>query len=1113
MSIVDARERLQALDPLHSFCVTAPAGSGKTELLIQRMLGLLARVDQPEQVLAITFTRKAAAEMRERLLAALREAQIGAPCQSPHQQLTRELAVAALEADATGNWQLVQNISRLNIKTIDGFCGQLTRQMPILSEFGGAAEVIDDATELYAEAATELFDLVGQTHPLAEDLAALMLHFDNDWSKFQTLLISMLGRRDQWSSYIGVHHEPDEAEAYLISTVDNIIADTLENLREHLSRQAGELLSLAGYAADNLGAPPVAEFPGTAIEDVPTWRFIRGMLLTKAGKWRASVTVRDGFPPGKGANDEQKQRLKALLALLKDNDALLASLNAIAVLPEVSSGSQSWQLVLHLSRVLPRLAAELLLVFARRGQVDYSQVALSALQALGNDEAPTELALRLDYQLEHILVDEFQDTAINQYELVRRLTRGWAEHNEDNPGKPRTLLIVGDGMQSIYGFRDANVGLFISAKNQGFNGVSLTPIALRSNFRSDEGVVDWVNGTFSKAFPAVENLAKGQINFTSAVPVREPGTGTAVSLNAYSGDNAAQLELDQILATVQMALLDDDCKTLAILARTRSHLQSIIAGLKSLDIAYSAQDIDTLADSVVVTDLLTLCRALNNPADRLAWMSLLRAPWCGLSLADLHLVGTVGDYPAHTAVYSSLSDTSLLEQLSPEGRLRVSHVRAAIYQAQLHRDRLPLRQWIEQLWLNLGGVSCQSELARLHDAERFFQLLEQADNEGQGLSMPWLQNRLKKLYVQAENPDSKVQLMTLHKAKGLEFDWVIIPSAAKTIRASSKPLLLWDDYYSASGERGFLLAADDHSQPGDPSLYNWLKAQAAEKEVLEATRLLYVGTTRAVKKLFISAGIKPDKKGEGYQAPPEKSLLASIWPSFERQMQVRESDDDVVVINTADATRPLRRLPASTLTKMAGDRLQPEEPDASGKILPLTNLNPVQRHVGTVVHYALEQFAARQNLPQSPAPEDLQLWKMELSRLGIFDTARAEAMDRVTHAVGSVLNDPIGRWILSSSHPEARSELALTMVDDEGSARDIIIDRTFVDEDSGQRWIVDYKNSQPAEDETLEAFVARELSSYKPQLAIYAQAMTALTGEPVKCALYFTSVGEFAELD
>ena len=123
-------------------------------------------------------------------------------------------------------------------------------------------------------------------------------------------------------------------------------------------------------------------------------------------------------------------------------------------------------MVLHLSRLLPTLAALLLLVFQKRGVVDHSQVAQSALFALGDDDAPTDLALRLDYQIDHILVDEFQDTAITQYELLQKLTRGWGEYNEQNPLTPRTLMIVGDAMQSIYGFRGANVGLFLQARRE-----------------------------------------------------------------------------------------------------------------------------------------------------------------------------------------------------------------------------------------------------------------------------------------------------------------------------------------------------------------------------------------------------------------------------------------------------------------------------------------------------------------------------------------------------------------------------------------------------------------------------------------------------------------------
>ena len=133
MSIVDAPQRARALDVLRSFCVTAPAGSGKTELLIQRYLALLVRVERPEQVLAITFTRKAAAEMRERVLQALCEAEAGTPCDSDHQRVTRGLAEDALVHAERGSWHIMRDISRLNIKTIDSYCAGVTRQMPVLS--------------------------------------------------------------------------------------------------------------------------------------------------------------------------------------------------------------------------------------------------------------------------------------------------------------------------------------------------------------------------------------------------------------------------------------------------------------------------------------------------------------------------------------------------------------------------------------------------------------------------------------------------------------------------------------------------------------------------------------------------------------------------------------------------------------------------------------------------------------------------------------------------------------------------------------------------------------------------------------------------------------------
>jgi ATP-dependent exoDNAse (exonuclease V) beta subunit len=175
--VADYRQRLEGLDPLRSFCVTAPAGSGKTGLLIQRFLALLARVKQPEEVLAITFTRKAAAEMRARVVEALELASEDQRPADAHRALTWSLARQALHNDSAQGWHLPATPARLNIKTIDGYCATLTRQMPVLSSFGGAVEAVDDARPYYLEATRAMLSLLESRHAVAADLADIMLHF------------------------------------------------------------------------------------------------------------------------------------------------------------------------------------------------------------------------------------------------------------------------------------------------------------------------------------------------------------------------------------------------------------------------------------------------------------------------------------------------------------------------------------------------------------------------------------------------------------------------------------------------------------------------------------------------------------------------------------------------------------------------------------------------------------------------------------------------------------------------------------------------------------------------------------------------------------------------
>ena len=1107
--IADASQRAAALDTAVSFCVSAPAGSGKTELLIQRYLALLPRVQKPEQILAITFTRKAAAEMRQRIVGALIAARDQQPCASEHEATTRALSSAVLAHDEKLNWQLLDNVVRMNVKTIDSFCASLTRQMPVLSSFGGQASVTDDAGELYVEAVQSLFTELDSARAESSDLQALLLHFDNNWDRLQELLVAMLARRDQWRDYVGVHRSPDESEAYLRQVVDLLVTDSLQSLWRLLQPYADALLGMLQYQASNSDKPAPDAFPAPRPGDLAGWRQLAAMLLTAGGTWRLKIDKSMGFPAAKGIANEQREQMAQLIAQLREIEGLEVSLNEIAFLPEIGEENPAWQLVLHLSRVLPLLAAKLLLVFQRHGLVDHSQVAMSALTALGDDEQPTDLALRLDYTIDHVLVDEFQDTAISQFELVRRLTRGWLEHNEAQPANPRTLMIVGDGMQSIYGFRDANVSLFLKARDEGFNGLPLRFLQLSCNFRSRGGVVDWINNTFEQAFPRHDDMGRGRVAFTRAESVKPADGSVPVSMHAFRGDSADLAEAAFICDQVAGALVLPECQSIAVLGRTRNQLRPLLAALRERGIAYAAQDIDSLADAPVIVDLMILCRALANRYDRLAWLALLRAPWCGLLLNDLLVVARWGEDSKYSVVADVLQEPALADSLSPDGSERLQFMAGAMAWAERYRDRLALRVWIEQLWLRLAGPMIPVSSVALADAEQFFQLLEHADREGQGLNVSWLAHQVDRLYAHPGAVDATVQVMTLHKAKGLEFDWVIVPDLARTPRSDSRNLLLWDEHTRESGEREFLLAADDHSADGDPSLYNYLRAERKRKSLLENTRLLYVGATRAVQHLVLTARPSYDERKQTFKKPGNTTLLASIWSTFEGAMTEHDSAATISAQaqdgssgNSAPLLQRLRSPSAASPISV------PVQDTTAPSNIPDGSLNRVDRHVGTAVHRLLEALAMSQQLPVDCGETEKTLCLFTLRQLGLSGELLARATERVLQAVDATLADErYGRWLLASDHPGAACELPLTRVDDAGRFSNLVVDRTFIDAGSGVRWVVDYKTSQPGEGEALADFLAREEAAYRGQLASYGTAISALGEEPVTIALYFAGLG------
>ncbi len=1110
----DAEARQRAL-ALASFIVEAPAGAGKTELLTQRYLRLLAVVDAPEEVLALTFTNKAATEMRDRILGSLTAAASPPPADlPPHKQETRRWALAVLARDAERQWGVREHPGRLRITTLDALCAGLARQMPLLSCFGRQPAVSDDAESLYRLAARQTLAMLEDSGAEAEVVAAALAALDNDAGRLETLLVDMLGRRDQW-----LRHALRLTASDLRAEVDAGFGELLTaDLRGACALfDAGwqqRLMPLARFAAGQvpevLAAVQDWQQPlAPTLDDLPRWQAVARLLLTSSGSLRQKLDKRIGFPADAAAKPF-KQAMGELLADLQALPELPAALQTVLGLPPAQLDDAAWAMVEAFAALLKLAAGQLWLVFQQAGEVDFIEIAARARQALGDDEAPTDLAQALDYRIQHLLVDEFQDTSPSQVDLIERLMVGWQADDG------RTVFVVGDPMQSIYRFRKAEVGLFLSLRQRGLGGVRLEHLRLYRNNRSCPAVVDWVNQVFPAVFPAEDAPPLGAVRYSPSTASRPDEAEARVELHplvADSADEAVQQEARLALALIQRARRDDPGGRIAVLVRARRHLDALVDAIRQQapGLRFQAVEIEGLAERQHVQDLLLLYRALVNRADRVHWLAVLRAPWCGLTLADLHALAA---HAGGQTVWQAMHDETRLAALSADGRQRLQQVRAVLGLALAERERQPLRRWLEGCWLMLGGAATLPDAAALADVEVFFDLLDRLAASGSG-DPDRVAAQVGELFAPPDPLGDAVQMMTIHKAKGLEFETVIVPGLQRGAGRNDAPLLCWDEVVLADGAPCLLVAplpprgADEDG----PSLYDYLRRLENERTQHENERLLYVAATRAIRQLhLIGAVTRSERSDDGLKAPASGSFLHLLWPSLAQAAFAAVVPDDTATACTeagdAGAALPLRRLqqvavPALLAAPMRemqtfADEMPPAEPTEETHA-------PLAAAVGTLVHRVLELIAS-QGLATWPAARLDELrpaWRRWFTQQGLPHSALDEAVDTALDAVRTTLASEAGQWLLAA-HEGAAAEQAWNTLDAQGGVRQHVIDRVFIAE--GVRWIVDYKTvrAAPADLPTL-------AESFRPQLARYAQ-LFAADPRPLHLAIYFPLQGRLVVL-
>ena len=1174
----DQQARDKALDPRSSYIVQAPAGSGKTELLTHRFLKLLAQVDQPEDILAITFTRAATAEMRSRVLRKLEEANSNRVPEPADDPLLLAAHAALTHAEERG-WNLLEQPHRLDIQTIDSLCMRVAHEQPLLARMGGQLQPKENAFPLYEDAARRTLAKLGGSN---RKLHASLMHFlqlrDNNLSDAQRLIAEMLAHRDQW--------------VYAFPLTGELTEDDWDGIRRHLEmpfRQANlrviqethsllakepvitdELMSLARYASENGSDIDIAllaelrSIPAPNAGLAEHWKCLSRLLLTEQKDWRKRFAKPEGFPAAseKQLSGDRKpsERMKRVIHHLRQIPRLLDLFGEIRSLPPTRYDNDQWEILRDLFTVLRYSIAELRVLFAEQNVVDFVELGISALTVL-DQEHPSERVLGVSDRIRHLLVDEFQDTSRRQHSLVRMLLRAW------NPGDGRSCFFVGDPMQSIYMFRQAEVELFEQVRQHGIvspdQQYPCEPLQLSANFRSHAGLTEPLNKYFHAIFSSTSAAGAAAVSFSSSEAITSALPGRSVWLHPQfvprqdedALAEAVEHESEEVLRIIQEHLPrirkaaqtadSDKSYTVAVLARARQHLALIAQKLRDHDIPFRSVELEALSERQEILDLLSLIRALLHPMDRIAWLSVLRAPWCGLTLEDLHILCGSDDKQ-----FSRFPVQQLIEErmplLSADGQQRLRRTYAVLTRAlevRYQQAQSPsLSSWIERVWHSLGGPVCLNEQQR-ENVSVFFSMLDRLAPDGIACLSDEFDHQLSRLFAQPDPRASErfgVQLMTIHRAKGLGFDVVLVPGLDRNTGRDRQQLICVLERVSVDDPNTDELLVVPIGSKGEEThpLYQWVRKQRQMREDEERKRILYVACTRARRELHLFGTALINGRGSvepGWQ----DSLLATAWPALEPEfVSAYQAQSKQFVIPFPSAPLPgvvdiaavagpthpplaLRRLPldvviqptgenvtvAGTFSKIADRRELFERPEGSRR----------QRVIGSVIHALLERVSRL--LAQNP---DLSLKEMQtLLKLQASAMLRAAAFpaDQATPALTDVLataeaaaTDPVGRWLLSP-HPGAQSEASWTGWI-EGRLQTLRADRLFragaepLSKGSDCFWVIDYKTTLYSGSDT-ESFLAQQRELYEPQLASYGLALRKIHGDslPLRFGLYFPGIG------
>jgi ATP-dependent helicase/nuclease subunit A len=884
----DARSRAHAVDPSRNVVLEASAGTGKTRVLVERYVNLLRAGVDPDHILAITFTRKAAAEMRDRIIDRLREA-------------------SRLSEFDRARWRdLKERLSDISISTIDAFCLSLLREFPLEADVDPGFDLADDteAPRLVAESLDQALRICRGMAREDDEVALVFAQLGE--RRLRTGLTALLDRRLV---------APQALRRYLARgprdlTPVVVCQRAADALRQALDADTGGLAALLAdgpvhHPQFMMFADDLRRLTGSlTFESADERAWLRGVIDAA----RTYFLTQDGRPRNERFQGTKFSKVDCVSEASWRRHRTAAAAMAPAVREAIGAFRRDLNVVL--SRGVWRIFAVALAQYQRtleaHALLDFSGVLERAVKLLGDMDEFAQSRFRLESRYRHVLVDEFQDTSRAQWDLVAHLVRSWGEGlGASSDALPPSIFVVGDRKQSIYGFRDADVALLDEAARF-IGGLRADPDPRRAisvSFRAVPRLLAFVNDLFG----AVEKLPDRSDAFRYAdhdrFPVAETSEengqnplGLIVGETMSAAADRVGREIERLLTTgtvrdratgLARPLRPAD---VAILFRARDAHREFEKALERRGISAYVYKGLGFFDADEVQDAVALLRYLADPLSNLRTAAFLRSRTVRLSDRAIAAIA-----PDLAGAVLSPDLVPAAARFSDDDRRLFDRLRASVPGWLDRVDRIAPADLLREILAGtgysreIGGVrtrQARENLKKLGAMVRRFQ------NRGYA-TLARVADHLADLAVGDESnaaidADDSVSLMTVHASKGLEFPVVFVVNMHRGTGNTRAPIRV-----APSPDGGDSVSVADYQSDADDD-------QAA-RDREETKRLLYVALTRARDRLYLSgsvgrSGFKTTRGSLGEVLP------ASLKALFE---QAAAGPDDRVAWGGAGRTHEL----------------------------------------------------------------------------------------------------------------------------------------------------------------------------------------------------------------